>query len=88
MLADGSEAASRARRPATPEALEEVVDFIFQQRMQQGQMDTCPITLEELQIVKNSYVELLKGAFHPRVSYPAPKQNVENQEENTSDNST
>lgn len=88
MLADSSEAASRARRPATPEALEEVVDAIFQQRMQQGQMDSCPITLEELKIVKNAYVELLKGAFHPRVSYPEPKQSEESQEDTTSDHST
>jgi hypothetical protein len=71
MLADGCEAATRARRPSTPEALAEVVDMIFRQRMDDGQMDECPITMAELDVVKQAYVDLLRGAFHPRVQYPS-----------------
>ena len=70
MLADGSEAATRARRPTNVEELEDVITHIFQQRIDQGQMDACPITLQELKAVKQTYVEFLRGAFHPRVSYP------------------
>lgn len=70
MLADGSEAATRARRPSTPEELGEIVDLIFRQRMDDGQMDDCPITMAELDVVKQAYVALLRGAFHPRVQYP------------------
>jgi cyclic-di-AMP phosphodiesterase PgpH len=70
MLADGSEAATRARRPSTPEELEAVIDKIFEQRIQDGQLDDCPITMEELHTVKRTYVNLLRGAFHPRVQYP------------------
>jgi cyclic-di-AMP phosphodiesterase PgpH len=70
MLADGSEAATRARRPSTPEELEAVIDKIFEQRMQDGQLDDCPITMAELHTVKRTYVNLLRGAFHPRVQYP------------------
>jgi putative nucleotidyltransferase with HDIG domain len=81
MLADGSEAATRARRPTNPEELEQVVTQIFQQRIQQGQMDECPITLQELEIVKHTYVELLRGAFHPRVSYPEPKESQDESSE-------
>jgi membrane-associated HD superfamily phosphohydrolase len=82
MLADGSEAATRARRPSTAEELEEVVTQIFEHRIKEGQMDECPITLEELEIVKQTYIELLRGAFHPRVSYPAPERDQEENSEN------
>ena len=33
-------------------------------------MDDCPITMPELATVKAAYVDLLRGAFHPRVQYP------------------
>lgn len=73
MLADGSEAATRARRPSTPEALADVVDAIFDYRMKDGQLDECDITMKELHVVKATYIDLLRGAFHPRVQYPEPK---------------
>ncbi len=74
MLADGSEAATRARRPSTPEELTAVVDSIFEQRLTDGQLDNCPITMQELHTVKATYIDLLRGAFHPRIQYPEPKE--------------
>ncbi|MCJ7549862.1 MAG: HDIG domain-containing protein [Anaerolineae bacterium] len=74
MLADSSEAATRARRPSTPEELADLIDSIFDQRMKDGQMDDCPITMPELATVKAVYVDLLRGAFHPRVQYPSTAQ--------------
>lgn len=73
MLADGAEAATRARRPSTPEELASVVDYIFEQRIRDGQLDACPITMQELYSVKSTYIDLLRGAFHPRIKYPEPK---------------
>ncbi|MGC9469666.1 MAG: HD family phosphohydrolase, partial [Anaerolineae bacterium] len=73
MLADGSEAATRARRPSTSEELDAVISEIFEQRIGGGQMDECPITMEELNTIKRTYVDLLRGAFHPRVQYPESK---------------
>ncbi len=70
MLADGCEAATRARRPSTPEELEAIIDQIFQQRIKEGQLDACPITMAELHVVRQSYIGLLRGAYHPRVQYP------------------
>lgn len=74
MLADGSEAASRARRPSAPEELTEVINSIFEQRIADGQVDECPITMQELHVVKKTYIDLLRGAFHPRIQYPEPKE--------------
>ncbi len=73
MLADSCEAATRARRPTTSEGIAQVVDYIFEQRMADGQMDECPITVHELSVVRETYIELLRGAYHPRVKYPTPQ---------------
>lgn len=73
MLADGCEAATRARRPSTPEELEGIVNGIFDQRLRDGQLDMCPITMQELHLAKMAYIELLRAAYHPRINYPEPK---------------
>ncbi len=72
MLADRCEAAVRARRPTTPEELAQVVEEIFGEVLQTGQLDDCPITLRELNEVQQSFVYTLKGVFHPRLPYPKP----------------
>ena len=77
MLADGCEAATRAARPTSPEDVSRVVNSIFDARIRDGQLDECPLTLEELQIVKATYIEILHGAYHPRIKYPEPKNSQE-----------
>ncbi|MBN1259833.1 MAG: HDIG domain-containing protein [Anaerolineae bacterium] len=72
MLADGCEAATRAARPTTPEEITAVVERIFDARIRGGQLDECPITLHDLAIVKATYIEVLRGAYHPRIQYPQP----------------
>lgn len=70
MLADRCEAAVRARRPATPEELARVVDEMFAQVLNSDQLNECPITIRELNRVKQSFISTLKGVFHPRLDYP------------------
>lgn len=70
MLADGCEAATRAARPSSPEELASVISEIFQARLGDGQLDECPLTMQELNIVKSAYIDILRGAYHPRIKYP------------------
>ena len=81
MLADSSEAAVRARNPATPEELAAVVDSVFDRISAAGQLDECPLTLRELGIVQESFVSALKGVVHPRIQYPdmAPEPSTQEQ---------
>jgi len=72
MLADSCEAAVRARRPASPEELSQVVSEVFDRILKAGQLDHCPMTMRELSMVRASFVSTLKGVFHPRVRYPEP----------------
>lgn len=69
-LADGVEAASRSLRKVTPQHLGELIDQIFQDRMEDGQLDEAPVTFEELSKIKTSFTFTLLNMLHGRVAYP------------------
>ncbi len=69
-LADGVEAASRSLRKVTPQHLGEIIDQIFRDRMEDGQLDQAPITFEELSKIKTSFTFTLLNMLHGRVAYP------------------
>jgi cyclic-di-AMP phosphodiesterase PgpH len=72
MLADGIEATTRAERPATPEQIRAIIDRIIDQRIREGQLEEAPITLRDLDQVKQAFFDVLQGLYHPRVRYPQP----------------
>jgi putative nucleotidyltransferase with HDIG domain len=71
MLADGVEAAVRVLNEPTPERIREVVDHIVRQRIEQGQLRAAPLTLRQIDIVKEEFARVLAGMYHARVDYPA-----------------
>jgi putative nucleotidyltransferase with HDIG domain len=73
MLADSTEAAARAARDHSREAIEQLVERIVRQRLEEGQFDDCNLTLRDLTQIKTSFVTLLTGIYHPRIPYPAPE---------------
>jgi len=72
MLADGAEAATRAARPTSPEQVADIVKKVIGERIAQGQLDECPLTLNDLRLVRDSLTATLQGVFHPRLQYPEP----------------
>ena len=70
MLADGSEARARAERPQTEEDLRKIVLSTIDSAQKQGQLDNTQLTLRDLSIITESFVNILRGTHHPRVSYP------------------
>ncbi|MBV9359209.1 MAG: HDIG domain-containing protein [Chloroflexi bacterium] len=70
MLADSTEAAARAARDHTRPAIQELVERIVYQRLDEGQFDECNLTLRDLTRIKQSFVTLLTGIYHPRIPYP------------------
>ena len=68
-LADGVEAASRSLRKVTPQHLGELIDQIFKDRIEDGQLDEAPVTFEELTKIKSSFTFTLLNMLHSRVSY-------------------
>jgi putative nucleotidyltransferase with HDIG domain len=71
MLADGIEAAARVVHEPTPNKVREVVDHIVRQRMEQGQLADAPLTLRQIEIIKEEFTRVIVGMYHNRIDYPA-----------------
>jgi hypothetical protein len=78
MLADGAEARARAERPQTEEDLRKIVRSAIESAQKQSQLDNTQLTLRDLGIITDSFVTILRGAHHPRVSYPKEESAVQN----------
>jgi putative nucleotidyltransferase with HDIG domain len=70
MLADGVEGASRALAEPTPSRIRGLVTRIIDERVQQGQLDECGLTLQELAKIREAFIPVLTAIFHVRVPYP------------------
>ncbi|MEH7443109.1 HD family phosphohydrolase [Bacillus sp. JJ1122] len=69
-IADSVEAAVRSLAHPTHEQIETLVRNIIADRLQDGQLGECDITLKELDTVADTLCETLKGIFHSRIEYP------------------
>ncbi|OTA40659.1 MAG: hypothetical protein A6D92_14715 [Symbiobacterium thermophilum] len=79
MLADGCEASVRAMRQRgelSPEQIEQQVRKIINDRLQQGQLDNCDLTLKDLDTIARVFVKVLSGVHHARIDYPAQQKPV------------
>jgi putative nucleotidyltransferase with HDIG domain len=70
MLADGVEGASRALEEPTPSRIRGLVTRIIQERVQDGQLDECGLTLSELAKIREAFIPVLTAIFHVRAPYP------------------
>jgi len=70
MLADGSEARARAERPEDEEAVRNIVRSTIEVAQKQGQLDNTQLTLRDLSVITDVFVNILRGTHHPRISYP------------------
>lgn len=83
MLADSIEATVRAAavggRLASAkdperegaETLIGIVDRIISERLEDGQLNECDLTLREIELIRRTFVQILEGIYHPRVEYPS-----------------
>ena len=60
-------------KKVTQPAVEELIDSIFKDRIKDGQLDDCPLTFQELQKIRGSFVYTLLNMLHSRVEYPKEK---------------
>lgn len=72
-IADSVEAAVRSMTHPTPEQIKNLIDSIVQERLKDGQLNECDITLKEIEVIKKTFSETLNGIFHSRIEYPNPK---------------
>lgn len=74
LLADGIEAASRAMKNPTYSKLENLVNRMVDDRVAEGQLSHCPLTFRHLQVIKETFLNILVGVYHSRVEYPEDKE--------------
>ena len=70
MLADSIEAWVRANRPATQAEMERVIRQVINDRLVSGQLDEWDLTLKDLDTIREAFISVLQGIFHPRIQYP------------------
>lgn len=70
MLADSVEAASRSLKSPSRENLKLLISEIFENYLQDGQLDDCDFSLRELRAIAVSFHTTLYAIYHPRVQYP------------------
>ncbi|MFM7183108.1 MAG: HDIG domain-containing metalloprotein [Verrucomicrobiales bacterium] len=73
-LADAVESASRTLREHTPEAIESLIERIFDARLRDGQLTEAPLSLKELTRVRQSFASTLGSLLHSRVPYPTERE--------------
>ena len=74
MLADSVEAVVRSSRDRSTEKIDALVDGVIAERVTEGQLDDCDLTLRDLKVIGESFKATLRGVYHPRIEYPAPTQ--------------
>ncbi|MDW8799810.1 HD family phosphohydrolase [Clostridium sp. A1-XYC3] len=73
MLADSVEAAVRSINEPTKGKIEEMVNNIIKDRLNEGQLDNCDLTLRDLNKIRESFLKVLTGIYHQRIEYPEDK---------------
>ncbi|MBP2645737.1 MAG: receptor with intracellular metal dependent phosphohydrolase [Firmicutes bacterium] len=70
MLADASEAAVRALSRPNVNRIEATVRKLVRQRLNDGQLDECDLTLKDLNVIGDVFTRVLSSMFHNRIEYP------------------
>jgi len=70
MLADCVEAAVRSLSKPTVNRIEATVRKLVRERLNDGQLDECGLTLKDLNTIGDVFIRVLTGIFHSRIEYP------------------
>lgn len=70
MLADAVEAASRTLSDPSPSRLKGLVQKIVSTIAFDGQLDSCSLTLKDMETISVQFLRILGGIFHQRLDYP------------------
>ena len=76
MLCEAIEAAVRSIKDPDVFKIEEMLEKIFKKRLDEGQLDECPLTIDDLRKIKGEIdgqtgmLPVLRGIYHIRIEYP------------------
>ncbi|HMM20206.1 MAG TPA: HDIG domain-containing protein [Selenomonadales bacterium] len=70
MLADACEAAVRSLAKPNVNRIEATVRRVIRERLNDGQLDDCNLTLKDLNTIGDVFIRVLSSMFHSRIEYP------------------
>jgi len=73
MLADGVEASVRSLSSRDEATIRAMVNQIIQERLSDGQLDECDLTIRDLENIREAFIGQLLGMYHQRIAYPQSK---------------
>lgn len=72
MVCDTVEAAIRTLSNPTREEIATSIEGLIRQKMDSGLLDDSPLTLRDLQTIRDTCASVIYGVFHERIEYPPP----------------
>ena len=69
-LADKVEAACRSIKEPTPERIRQMIQRIISTTLADGQLEDCPLTLQDLYKISAKFEEVILAIHHQRIEYP------------------
>ncbi len=69
-LADSLESASRSLEKPTPQKIDQLVRDIIDARIEDGQLNHCDLTLQDINKLADAFRATLQSMLHARIAYP------------------
>jgi putative nucleotidyltransferase with HDIG domain len=82
MLADACESTVRSMQQPEVQKVENIINNLFKARIDDGQLDDAPLTLQDIKKIKESFLGILIGQYHKRVRYPKQDEMENTSEQN------
>jgi cyclic-di-AMP phosphodiesterase PgpH len=70
MLADAVEAGVRSLSKPSANRVETMIRRMVKEKLEDGQLDQCDLTLKEIDQIGESFVYIMSGIYHSRIEYP------------------
>ena len=70
MICDTIEAAVRTMKNPTMDGIEEFIVKLVRGKLEDGQLNDCPLTLRDIDRICAAATQVLAGVFHERIEYP------------------
>ena len=69
MIADTVESASRTLKEYSQEELEKFINRLIVEKLNDGQLSDCALTLKDLKVIAETLSKTLRAAHHQRIKY-------------------
>ncbi len=81
MIVEAIEAAERSLKNPTHLDIESICNKIIQQRLNEHELENCPLTFADLTKIKKAVLPKLNSMYHKRIAYPEDKENKKDKDE-------